>query len=131
MTKTDPYRSEALSNLSQLSTEEQLAFAALTRTLIRADGHLSNEENEALRQLAADFGESEFWDLIDRAAREADTAEKVEQHARQVGRPQAQELIFGTLLELAIASGIEPAEAALLDKLTGLWNITAEPVPGS
>jgi uncharacterized tellurite resistance protein B-like protein len=119
------YREPELS-FRNLDETEALAFAVLVRAVIAADGRLDDEERDALQQLAVEYGEEAFWALMDRAAEAMNGPEAVQALASRVQRTEARELIYGVLVDVAIAGAIDPREQAILDWLVQAWGIDVE-----
>jgi hypothetical protein len=122
------YRGEAGAALKDFTTDEILAFGGLIRALIMADGQVCDDEHRALARLAKDLGVDTFWTYIDQAAEQLSGPEALENAIDKVKRPAVQELIFVTLYELAMSSSILPSEAAILDRLTELWDVGVTPI---
>lgn len=116
------YREPELS-LRTLPEIEAIAFAALVRAVVAADGRIDDEEREALQHIAVEYGEDAFWALMDRAASHMDGPDAVQALALRVERLEARALIYGVVLDLAIAGSIQPSEDAILGWLTGAWGI--------
>ena len=124
-----------------LTHQERLTYAALLRTLVRLDGHVSMEEQalvlEASRELlgpsmtpvgettAAD-DDRELRALLDRSAEEYPDDESVRRAAASVTRPEAREAIFGALLTISTAGTITAPEAGLLDWLSKTWELDVD-----
>ena len=122
------YRGEAGAALKDFTSDEILAFGGLIRALLMADGQICDAEHRALARLAEELGVDNFWAYIDRAAAELEGPDALEQAMSKVERAPVRELIFVTLYELAMASSIRPAEAAILDRLTELWGVGVTPI---
>lgn len=121
------YREPELT-LRDLDPIEAEALATLVRAIVAADGRLDEEERDALQRLAAEAGEERFWDMMDRAAADMNGPEAVLGVASRVERSEARELIYGALVDLAIAGTIQPSEDAILTRLSELWGIEAREV---
>jgi uncharacterized tellurite resistance protein B-like protein len=117
-----PNREDAIDSLRDLDAVEANAFALLVRTVVRADGGVSDSEREGLASIAAEMGEERFWKFMERAEA-VHGKEAVERAARRVERMSARTLIFVTLSELAVSETIVATEAAVLDWLADLWHL--------
>ena len=113
------YRDTGLRQLADLREHEQLAFAALTRMMLRLGGPAAPTMSQRLDELAAALGEELFWARIEDSD-EVDQA--TEQLARAVERRGARELIYATLYEVAIPGSIVAPQTQLLDWLAELWS---------
>jgi hypothetical protein len=120
---------EPVIGLKDLSEEEQLALAALLRLLVRLDGQFSEAEQEALEEIALDFGEKRFWKVMDDAASKAPDEDGVRRAARAVTRRAACELIYGLLLTVAQSDVIQGRESSLLEWLKTEWKLEEVPAP--
>lgn len=106
-----------------LGGDEQLVLAGLLRLLVRLDGKFSDEEQEALEDLAADFGEKTFWQLMDEAGRQLPDEATIRDRAATVTAPDARETIYKLVLGVAQADCIQGREQNLLDWLRQSWKL--------
>jgi hypothetical protein len=121
--------------------------------MVRIDGRLSNEERASLPEIvcAALFDEepsapgspyrdakeaapparvvdeARAWEVLDEAASALPDDEAVMKAARAVARPEAREVIYAELVELAAVDGIDLREAKLLEWLRGQWGLAERP----
>ncbi len=109
-------------NAAELEHRELVTLLATLGLMARLDGDASNEEAEFLDEVAADVGEERFGKAATEAAQFAD-AEAIVRAAAGVIRPDARELIFSLLFEMAVKESIVAREAELLDKLASLWGL--------
>lgn len=129
-----------------LTHHERLTYAALLRTVVRLDGHVTPEEqsvvDEASRELlrpsmAPDAAVSDADDarelgaLLDRSAEEFPDDEAVRRAAAGVTRPEAREAIYAALLAVSAAGTITTGEAGLLDWLAASWELDVGTVDGA
>ena len=85
-------------------------------------------ENEAgeIDALVAELGE-QAWDAALDGARDLITdQESLEAALAQVTRQEARDLIYGSMLQLAIPDSIDPREASLLELVAEAWDIQQE-----
>jgi uncharacterized tellurite resistance protein B-like protein len=59
--------------LSDLGGDERLALVALLEVAVVADGSVSDEEVEEIRQVVKAFGEVEYRELVDEVSRRFQT----------------------------------------------------------
>lgn len=109
-------------NAAELEHRELVTLLATLGLMARLDGDASNEEAEFLDEIAAEVGEEQFGKAATEAAQFAD-AEAIVRAAAGVSRPEARELIFSLLFEMAVKESIVAREAELLDKLASLWGL--------
>lgn len=117
------YRDDEITQIDQLSADERLAFGALVRLMVAADGEISAAERTLLEDQAAELGEDAFWDMIDQAAEKASRPEETRALTAAVTRQPVRELIYGALFEIATAGTITEREMAVLDELRERWGI--------
>jgi uncharacterized tellurite resistance protein B-like protein len=104
-----------MERVTGLGENELLTLAGLLRLLVRLDGMASAAELAAIDALAVELGRERFNALIRRAANELPRDEDVEQAALRIDNPDARELIFTALFEIAAADSILQQESSLLD----------------
>jgi len=110
-------------SIDDLNDEEWLVLGGLVRLLVRADGTVSTEEREHLEDIAEQLGADDFWTAIERAQIELPDPSSVKTRARDVERRPAQEIIYGVLMDLAMAGTILSSESDILDWLAQTWGI--------
>ena len=111
--------------LSDMTESEQHTLVTLVRRMVGADGVASREESTRIEQAASELeADDAFWTLVrENAGEPRATDEVLESRARDVGRREAQETIFGVLLSIATAGSIMGNEERLLSRLSSIWNI--------
>lgn len=109
-----------------LSASDQLALAALLRMAIRLDGKFSDAEREVLEDLALDFGERTFWQLMDEAGRTLPDDEAIKNAALAVQDPGARELIYACIVSVVQSDSIQAREQGLLDFLREGWGLRSD-----
>lgn len=108
--------------LDDLSQPEQVVLLALVGLMARIDGSVSGEELELLERIADQIGEERFAAARDAAAGLVDNA-AILQAASSVERPEAREVIFELVYDIAMRDTIAESEAALLQELAVLWRL--------
>jgi hypothetical protein len=94
--------------------------------VLKSDNRATEGEFEELGRVVDALGDDAYQRLADEvAARFADDA-ALRAFLPSVTRPEARELILGTLLDVAIADGIDVHESELLAWLAGVWSIEVE-----
>lgn len=108
--------------VGELSESEQVVLLSLVGLLARADGSVSEAEMSTLEALrdAIDAGR---FDRVRDAASKLDSPDAIFQEAAHVKRSEATQLIYGTLLGMAIPDTISENEALLLERLATMWGL--------
>jgi hypothetical protein len=90
---------------------------------VRLDGQFSDAEQEALGEIALDFGEKRFWKVMEEAAQKVPDEGSIRAIALSVARQPVRELIYGLVLGVAMSDVIQSGESSLLEWLRTEWNI--------
>jgi hypothetical protein len=109
--------------LEELNQDERTALVGLMKLTVLSDGNVSQEELEDIEDLVDAFGEEAYESTLDAFEKRFTDAEVFKAFLAKIGRQDARELIFGTMLEAAGSEAIEGREAELLDWLAKAWNI--------
>jgi hypothetical protein len=111
--------------LPDLNNDQRLALVAIIEATVQADRRASEEEADTLADITAELGDAEFR----RLAIEADGRFKGEGDLREflaaLPGQEARELIYGTVLDLAMADVIAGHESELLQWLGQTWQVEA------
>lgn len=109
--------------LMDLDATEQAALIALLSRSIPADGTASESEQAILKSVVEAFGEEAYCIAAKNAATQAPDAFGLRKLLEQVTNGEAQELIYGTLLDIATDETVDPQEDCLLDLVATIWKI--------
>jgi uncharacterized tellurite resistance protein B-like protein len=109
--------------LEDLNHEERVALLALLQKVVGADGRVSEEEQDEIGELVEAFGEDGYRQAFEEAGRRFGDLDTLKSFLREVGRPEARELVMGMLLEAAIPGAVEGHESELIDWLSDAWGI--------
>jgi hypothetical protein len=114
--------------LEDLNQDERTALVGLMKLSVLSDGNVSEEELESVEDLVDAFGEDSYQSTLDAFEKRFSDGDSFKKFLKTigVGRQDARELIFGTVLEAAGAEAIEGGEAEILDWLAKTWNIKIE-----
>jgi hypothetical protein len=112
--------------LKDLNQDERTALVGLMKLIVMADGNVSEEELEEVEEIVDAFGEDNYQQTLDAFEKRFQDAKSFQAFLRTIGREEARDLIFATVLESADTEGIEGEEADLLDWLAKAWNIKIE-----
>jgi hypothetical protein len=114
--------------LEDLNQDERTALVGLMKLSVLSDGNVSEEELESVEDLVDAFGEDSYQSTLDAFEKRFSDGDSFKKFLKTigVGRQDARELIFGTVLEAAGAEAIEGGEAEILDWLAKTWDIKIE-----
>jgi hypothetical protein len=112
--------------LRDLNQDERTALVGLMKLVVMSDGNVSEEELEHVEDLVEAFGEESYQRTLDAFEKRFTDEDGFRAFLRTIGRQDARELIFGTVLEGAGAEAIENVESDLLDWLAQTWNVKIE-----
>jgi hypothetical protein len=114
--------------LADLNQDERTALVGLMKFAVMSDGAVSEEELEYVEDLVDAFGEEGYQKTLDAFESRFSDTEGFKKFLKTVGvgRQDARELIFGTVLGAADTQGIEGGEAELLDWLGQTWDVKIE-----
>jgi hypothetical protein len=114
--------------LEDLNQDERTALIGLMKLSVLSDGNVSEEELESVEELVDAFGEDTYQSTLDAFEKRFSDGDSFKKFLKTigVGRQDARELIFGTVLEAAGAEAIESGEAEILDWLAKTWDIKIE-----
>jgi hypothetical protein len=112
-------------DLADLDHDQRLALVALIEATVTADRRTSPEEAETLADITEALGDAEYQ----RIAIEVDGRFNDEADLRKflalVQDQDARELIYGTVLDLAMADFVSGRESELLQWLGQTWQVEA------
>jgi hypothetical protein len=112
--------------LGDLNQDERTALVGLMKLVVLSDGNVSEEELEYIEDLVDAFGEDGYQRTLDAFEKRFADSDSFRGFLRTIGRQDARELIFGTVLEAAGAEAVEGGEAELIDWLARTWNVKIE-----
>lgn len=110
--------------LNELDTHEKTVLAAGLKLTVLADHRATEQEAEVIGRVARELGQAEYMAAMERADFHASDAKAFEGMAAGVHRVDARELIYGTLLDAALADSVSPGDNPLMDALGRMWGIT-------
>jgi hypothetical protein len=116
--------------LSDLNQDERTALVGLMKVVVMSDGSVTEDEIEHVESLVDAFGEGEYQRTLDAFEKRFLDEGSFREFLRGIGRQDARELIFGTLLESAGEGALDGGETDLLDWLSKTWNVKIEIADG-
>ena len=109
--------------LGELNKDEQLALVALLKATVMADGHVSTEEVEELQTVVDELGAEHYQKLMDDVELRIKSEDELRAFLTTITRTDAQELIYGTVMEMAMSDSMHDGEADVLDWLADAWDV--------
>src|SRR4029079_18453879 len=116
--------------LEDLNQDERTALVGLMKLIVMSDGSVTEDELEHVESLVDAFGEGEYQRTLEAFEKRFTDEASFREFLRKVGREEAREVIFGTVLEGAGEGALDGQEADLLDWLSKAWNIKIEIADG-
>lgn len=114
--------------ITDLTHDEKLTLIGLEKTIIQADRTFSSEEAAELKKLAKAMGEEQFKALVDEAKQAFKSLDAIKEQAKKVERPEARQLIYTLLYEMAVPDGLADNEKRVLRWLAKTWQIEGKQV---
>ena len=109
--------------ISDLSHEQKLALVALLELFTMADGVVYENELKEINVVANALGDEEYRSLLEEAESHFSDVEMLKASLETIKEREAQELIFGLLLEDVMSAPGIPRSSAMLDWLKDTWKI--------
>jgi hypothetical protein len=112
--------------LPDLNQDERTALVGLMNFIVMSDGEASEDEAEDVETLVEAFGDEGFQRTMDAFEERFQDEESFKTFLKTIGRQEARDLIFGTVLEGAGEGALDSVETGLLDWLAKTWNVKIE-----
>ena len=109
--------------LRDLNHEERLSLVALLEQVVESEGAVSEAEVAKIERVVAALGEDEYRRLVEEVDSRFTDEASLKKFLGGVGRQDARELIYGTVLETAAEHTVSTPESTVLDWLGDLWNV--------
>lgn len=110
-------------DLAELDLQERIVLAAVLERIVGSDARVSDEEHAVIRRVADALGVDAYRAAVAEADRRFGDPDELWIALPVVHRPAARELILATLLEAAVAGGVDGREAALLERVSRAWHL--------
>jgi hypothetical protein len=111
--------------LTDLDSNERLALVSLVKAVAIADRAVSDEEGDLLADIVDAFGDDSYRKLTEEVDRRFGSEADLKAFLQGVRREEARELIYGTVLDLAMVDVVSGHESPLLAWLASAWNVEA------
>jgi hypothetical protein len=112
--------------LPDLNQDERTALVGLMKLIVMSDGEVSEDELEEVETLVDAFGDEGYQRTLDTFEKRFQDEESFKKFLKTIGRQEARDLIFGTVLEGAGEGALDSAETGLIDWLAQTWNVKIE-----
>ncbi|HLK90259.1 MAG TPA: hypothetical protein VKZ18_10215 [Polyangia bacterium] len=112
--------------LSDLNQDERTALVGLMKLIVMSDGEVSEDELEHVETLVDAFGDEGYQRTLDAFEKRFHDEASFRKFLQGIGRQEARDLIFGTVLESAGEGVLDQAETGLVDWLADTWQVKIE-----
>ena len=109
--------------LNELTGQEQLVLTALVKHIIRSDGQLTDDEIDAMSDVAEEMGEDRWQTAFRKLRGQYKETDELLRLAETVQRQEAREQIHAVISKVAASDSISPEEKAVLDAVASIWDI--------
>jgi hypothetical protein len=119
--------------LADLNRDEQIALAGLLEFVVLASGHVTEDEQNEIDTIVEALGEDKYRAAVQEVDRRFEDEHAMRTFLGTITRQEAREVIYGTVMEAAMADSVEGRESALLEWLAAEWKleVSYEPPPAS
>jgi uncharacterized tellurite resistance protein B-like protein len=108
---------------TDLHADEQLALVALSRAIVRADDVVTPAEGHRVARIALELGEQAYRREFARAVESFPDEAALKRFLMSIQRHEARLVIYDTVLDLAAADELTPAEEPLIRWLEMAWGV--------
>jgi hypothetical protein len=112
--------------LKDLNDDERAALVALVRFTVTAEGDLAEQDSNATEDLLDAWGDEGYGTALAAATRWGSDVEGFKALLARVTGADARELIYGTVLEMALPETVTRSEGRMLDLVGELWGLGPE-----
>jgi uncharacterized membrane protein YebE (DUF533 family) len=109
--------------LDELNEDERTALVGLVKSIIFADGRISEDEKDEVADIVDALGEESYQKHMDFFEERFSDEASFQKFLKTIKRQEARELIYGTILDGAAADAIEGGESELLTWLATAWDL--------
>jgi hypothetical protein len=109
--------------LADLNQDERIALAGLLEFVVLASGHVTEDEQNEIDSIVEALGEESFRKAMDEVDKRFADEKALRVFLSTIDRQEVREVIYGTVIEAAMADTVEGRESALLDWLAKEWKV--------
>jgi hypothetical protein len=111
--------------LRDLNHDQRLGLVALIEAVVPADRRASDEEQDMLAEVVDELGDNDYRAVAAEVDKRFGDEAALKKFLEKLDGEEARELIYGTLLDLAMSDVVSGHEAALLTWLGRTWDLEA------
>jgi uncharacterized membrane protein YebE (DUF533 family) len=113
--------------ISELTHEQQIALVGIIEAMAMSDGNIDEFEQKTIGQMATEFGDEAYRNLINEADEKYPTLEHLKLFLITITNQEARETIYGVAMQDAmLAPAINHLQSGMLEWLRDNWDITVE-----
>ncbi len=109
--------------LADLNQSEQIALAGLLEFVVLASGHVTPDEQFEIDDIVESIGQDNYRRAVDEVDKRFPDEASFRKFLSTIGREEARELIYGVVIDAAMADTVEGRESELLDWLAKEWKV--------
>jgi hypothetical protein len=109
--------------LADLNQNEQISLAGLLEFVVLASGHVTEDEQNEIDTIVEALGEEKYRKAVEEVDKRFPDEKALRKFLSTIDRQEARELIYGVVIEAAMADTMEGRESALLDWLADEWKV--------
>ena len=113
-------------DIQELNQNERLALVALVKAVIMPEEQVPIEEIEELRDIVEELGEDTYQSLLTEVEERFSSEDDVRKFLATVSRQDARELIYGTIMAMALSDSVDCAESEVLAWLGDAWKVKVQ-----
>lgn len=111
-----------MSDISKLEHTEKVFLAGCIKTMLLADGNISQAEIDDINKLYDVEHFEDFEDCLTEFENNVNDEEAFLNSAKKITNPDTQDIIIGQLFSISIDDGVQSTqEAHVIKKLKSLW----------